>query len=439
MTEVDASPLAVSLLHTLLDRYERSAAFQSASATQRRIQVKLTDREIAGYLSGGMDADDRRTLHETLKHWAGTGIVLLRWAPYEEGNLLERVMLAWDGIQRAYVLLGRVPRAERLEQVAQRLLEWEPRLRLPWMQRWLADVRDSMAARKAIPRLLLPEDAQEQVLLLQSLAGLVDKGDEVLPMRLFSKRYLRLSKAFEERVRSRFVRLLREYGSTAGERDLADLAEEDSVVLAEVGIQEAHEVVEFCGPLILRSQGGGADLDCGLFPLGLGLDTHALAALDVVEVAARRVLSIENKTNYHHYILHERRMDELVIYLGGFPSPGKRRFLARMALAVDGQGRERREGNEGRTPVEWLHWGDLDYGGILIAQTLAESVWPHVQPWRMEPERLVEFAHYIEPFSPAYRVRLESLLDRSAFGVWHPLVQKLLEVGATLEQEAFLV
>ena len=444
----DASPLAVALLGDLLDRYERSAAFQSAAEQHRRIQVKLTDREIAGYQSGGMDADDRSALHETLKRWAGAGIVALRWAPYEEGNLLERVLLEWKGIPDAYGLLGRMPRADRLEQVEELLREWEPRLQFPWMQRWLADVRESMAERRAIPRRLLPEDAQEQGLLLQSLTGLVDKGDEALPVRLFSKRYLRGSKVFEQRVRSRFVRLLREYAAGTDGRDWADIAEEDGVVLAEAGILEAHEVVEFCGPLVLRAR-DGATLDCGRFPLGLGLDTHALAELEVVEVGAARVLSIENKTNYHQYVLHERRPDELVVYLGGFPSPAKRRFLARMARAVDGRGAGGVEGRErevergdlaaGRSSVEWLHWGDIDYGGILIAQTLADGVWPQVRPWRMEPDRLEEFAQYLEPYSPGYRARLEALLGRPGLEGWRPLVEKLLEVGATLEQEAFLV
>ncbi|MFQ9412275.1 MAG: Wadjet anti-phage system protein JetD domain-containing protein [Evtepia gabavorous] len=41
----------------------------------------------------------------------------------------------------------------------------------------------------------------------------------------------------------------------------------------------------------------------------------------------RRIIFIENKTNYDEFILSELRPDELAVYHGGFFSPQKRKFL----------------------------------------------------------------------------------------------------------------
>lgn len=425
---------ANAILHKLLDQYEGSVAFRRDDRTTRRIQIRMTDRDVPGYVSGGMGSDERRALHETMAAWSTRGVVELEWAPYEEGNLLARAFLQWSGIPAAYRLLQRVPKADELAEIQSDLVTFVPQLTAPWMQTWLKDVQSWLEERKGLPKHLLPETPNQRLLLLQSLAGLALKEDETMPMRLFSKRYLKSSKAFEQHVRSRIVRLLRQYGlPTWSETGVGGLVEDDAALLAEAGIQTAYEDVNFCGPLVLQSATYGEPVDCECFPTGLALDTEALARMDIAHIPVRRMLSIENKTNYHHYIRHERQPDELVVYLGGFPSPGKRRFLARLLDAA----RDPRRGVGERVLLH--HWGDLDYGGILIAETLAGTVWPDVQPWRMEPERLTEFAAFVEPFDEVYRAKLAALLEREQYASWKPLIRKLLEVGGTLEQEAFLV
>lgn len=86
-----------------------------------------------------------------------------------------------------------------------------------------------------------------------------------------------------------------------------------------------------------------------------------------------------------------------MIYLGGFPSPGKRRFLRKLAEFQQVKVAEIKQAS----PV-FHHWGDLDYGGILIFQTLRDSVWPDVHPWRMEPHWVDDFIQFIKPFDEEY-------------------------------------
>lgn len=458
--EAQTSAEAQKLLHLILDRYESSKAFTSGEETARRVQVSVTDHVVSGYVSGGMDPDVRRAFHKTLEQWAAQGVIRLEWVRFEVGNLLRRVVLEWDGIERAYAILGRTPKRDELAAVREELMDFRRRLSHDWMQRWLDEVLLTMDERKTLPHTLIPTEAEKRDWLLQTLAGVVDKGDEELPMRLFSKRYLGSSKLFEQQVRTRLTTLLRRYyrpfgqpflqaddsgydpgyregrghanglESKTADMELAAGALEDEQLLAEIGIELTHEDVAFCGPIRFRIEGAD-ELNLTRFPTGIALDTEVLRRLEITHLPVARILSIENKANYRYYIRNERQAGELVVYLGGFHSPGKRLFLRRLRDFV-------RVANPGSTT--FYHWSDLDYGGILITQSLRETVWPDVKAWRMEPVWLQTYAGFVEPFpNDAYRRRLEGLLANHRYDSFHPLIKELLRVQGTLEQEAFLV
>lgn len=70
------------------------------------------------------------------------------------------------------------------------------------------------------------------------------------------------------------------------------------------------------------------------------------------------MITIENKANYESM---EYSGDTLYIYCHGFFSPKERRFLRRA---------EELAGPE----TEFLHWSDMDYGGIRIFRFMKEKV-----------------------------------------------------------------
>lgn len=435
------SALAGAILSRLLDKYEESAAFRGQGMVEdgdeqhdgatgpdaaerivpiRRAQVRMTDAIIPRYVSGGMDPDERKALHGTLQRWADGGVVALKWVKHEAGNMLDRVYLQPAGTGDAYALLGRTPKAEDLERIAAELTWWRSRLSADWMQRWLDDIEAVLRTDRRLSTSLIFAEDDKRTLLLQALQGLVVKGDEELSVRLFSTRYLKSSKVFEVHIKRRLVGLLRRYVAES-----SATTEED--VLAGVGVVTSPEDISFCGPI--RFSLGHGVVDGAQFPGGLSLDVASVRRLEMVDMPVRRVLTIENKANYRHYVAGDIQADELVVYLGGFHSPGKRLFLRQVREAVTQQG----------ASVAFHHWGDLDYGGILILQSLREAVLPELMPWRMEPEWLVKLQAYVEPFDDAYREKLALLLRDRRYELHWALVDKLLEIGGTLEQEAFLV
>ena len=118
-------------------------------------------------------------------------------------------------------------------------------------------------------------------------------------------------------------------------------------------------------------------------------------------------------------------LDESVwlVCIGGFAGSAKRRLLQKLAEYL-GQS------------FAYLHWGDLDYGGLQIFQHLRQTCLPQVRPALMDADTYREFVSSGESFDDSYRRKLERLREQDGFGEFHDLLDAMLLQGKTLEQEA---
>ncbi|QQE80529.1 Wadjet anti-phage system protein JetD domain-containing protein [Alicyclobacillus sp. SO9] len=461
--------LARRVLSRLLDKYESSEAFRKGKPTQTRIQLKLTDSIVAGYVTGRLDPDDREALHESLRTMAERRLIALKWVKFEQGNILERVYLKWERIGAAYEYLSRVPQREKLAEFTTEMEEWLKRLlnaglpeRWYFLSNWVDDILSFVRQRGRIPSSLIPEEDHSRTLLLRALVGLVRKRDTSVPVRLFSKQQLGNSKIFEKQVQSSVVRLMRRYWSVVHPLEF-EAPDDDATLLRELGIESGHEDITFCGPIrfqYITSEGTATagEIDAAVFPYGLAVDASDVHRIQITEASISRILTIENKANYRAYVRDSREPGEFVIYLGGFASPAQRAFLRLLRSFLRAPTADERVSNTSgqvsrvlpensastselnrRPRVALYHWGDLDYGGILILQNLRNSCWPEAQPWRMEPRLLDDYIEYAEQIDEPYRAKLRRLLDSDGYLWAHPLVQRILLRGATLEQEALLL
>ncbi|MCL6443566.1 MAG: DUF2220 domain-containing protein, partial [Alicyclobacillus sp.] len=372
---MDGGFFARRVLEDLVDKYEDSEAFRKGEPSKRRIQVKLTNALVPGYTDGSLDPEIRHGFHRSLTRMADDGLIELKWVQFEEGNILDRVYLVWEALDKAYLYLGRTSRRDELQGFVTDMEHWLHALLdggLPadfqWVRAWVGEAIDTATSRGRIPSNLVPVDADTRKLLQRAIAGLVRKGEKTLPIRLFSKQYLGHSKLFEQQVQAHLIRLVRRYWPVH-HASQPDLPEDDAVLLRELGIEAGHDDIAFCGPICFRYDDQPGDIDASVFPFGLAVDASDVHRIHVTKMAVSRILTIENKANYRTYVRHERSSDELVIYLGGFASPAQRAFL-RLFRDVCFEA--------AHTPL--YHWGDLDYGGILILHHLRQTCWPEAQP-----------------------------------------------------------
>ena len=105
------SPLAKTILATLLDRFEQPTR-------QQVVRVRLNKRQHPAYYDE-RDGTPRLVANKSLQHLEQQGLVQLHWVKWEEGNWLKAVdLLDADAL---YALLGRMPRNKQ-EAVLRELL-----------------------------------------------------------------------------------------------------------------------------------------------------------------------------------------------------------------------------------------------------------------------------------------------------------------------------
>jgi len=202
----------------------------------------------------------------------------------------------------------------------------------------------------------------------------------------------------------------------------AEMEEEE--ILAEVGLVRAASEVLVCGTLRIKLKGRMADLNPFCYGVSLGAET--IDEMEIYQCACRRVISVENKAVFRDLVRTGKDDSTLLLCLGGFAGPVKRRFLNKL------------HGFLGDS-VKYYHWGDLDFGGMQIFCHLRRTCLPGLQPLLMDVSTYESFARLAEPFDEQYGEKLRSLLSKEEFTCFHELINVMLKYGCVLEQEAIPV
>lgn len=232
--------------------------------------------------------------------------------------------------------------------------------------------------------------------------------------RQFSSEVLHDSKMFEKKYQDKVVNVLEKYSYLSEEGMTAD------DILRVHGIKTYSQTLEWKGPLVYRI-GDGNPIDSSVNVLGTVINAQTLEQAAPVETGGiRRVLLIENKANYESM---DYRNDTLYIYCHGFFSPKELKFL-RTLTEIAGDN------------TEYLHWGDMDLGGIRIFLYNQRRLFPKLEPYRMEVE---DYKTALKGGGglPLKKEKREKLCKLEA-GLLENLKKVILENGMEIEQENLL-
>ena len=81
----------------------------------------------------------------------------------------------------------------------------------------------------------------------------------------------------------------------------------------------------------------------------------------------KKIMTIENKANYESMQYDE---NTLYIFCHGYFTPKEVYFLKKLSLIVSKE-------------CEFLHWGDMDFGGISIFLFIKDRIFEKLMPYRM--------------------------------------------------------
>lgn len=401
------------LLNTLLDKYENSTHFFGTSRVNRRVAFPFNRSTIPVYFAGDQPRD-KHAIHQAVAELQTARILDAEWQRGEKGNLLKKITLNLQNIEAAYRVAGRLPKADRLAEQLFLIGNTAAKIRTPWILETLESAQNAIRTTRTIPA-PFPTETEQLELFLKVLSGLDDKEEGELSERIFSIRYLGHSKLFAGKTRSALITLVRRRFSDP------DLSDED--ILAELGIVRTSTELLIAGPLTLTIDERATDL----MPLTFGavIDTSQVNRIRFAGLQADIILLIENKTNFHELVRKGLSKHIILIYLGGFPGPGKRQLLAALSQQT-------------RTTTQIFHWGDIDWGGFRIHRLLKETVFPNIRPLFMDQDTLLSYRHMADTLHPSYVKRLEKLLSDDRCNEFHPVIQTMLAHNLRLEQEALL-
>ncbi|WP_041138670.1 Wadjet anti-phage system protein JetD domain-containing protein [Beduini massiliensis] len=231
-------------------------------------------------------------------------------------------------------------------------------------------------------------------------------------MRVFSKECYNDSKFFEKEVKSTIVSYIKKY--YLDEYSAFD----ESQILNSVGINKGTLELIFKGAIIIELQ--GEKIDLSFFEDGIPILNRTLKKITktIMKDSIKRVISIENKTNFL-----EATYDEsiLYIYTHGFPTHIELSFIN--TILSD------------NPDVEMYHFSDIDLGGFKIFEYLQRNLNCSLIPKQMAIEQLIEYYDYCESIDENYIKKLKKL----DIPVFKDVIEYMIKNKVRLEQEALLI
>lgn len=322
------------LLTKLLNHWQRNPNVDQTA------RLPITTTRAPVYFNTAL-AEEKEALHSGLQEAEDAGAVKLEWGKRFESHLLKRITLV-DGVKLARYLA--IPLAAQQAADARSELVGEVSGREAWIGEFVESLLKLWRCNKPVAG-IQPGDITTARLLVNALEAVSAGRHRNLDLRTFSVREFADSKAMEG-ILSRFAMVWKRYHPS-------DLSNEELFDM--LGLVKFPLPLLLRGPIILRLL--GRELDCGNILPYVGLPPQSILGLHDRK-NLEFVLTIENLASFNRYTA-EVADNGLIIYTGGFPSPGLANFLQLIDRSLS-------------PSVPFFHWGDIDEGGLKIFAYIQE-------------------------------------------------------------------
>lgn len=401
------------ILNKLLDKFEKSKSY--LQDTNRRIMLKV--ESIKQY--NIQNYEEKMLFHEVVKDLKNKGIIDFKWVKFEEENIMEEIWLIKEKVDKAYEEVKRKNPKQSYTEILKLLNSVD--FRQEWIQRFCDDMKEYMQKFQKENTLLPKEKARDIIKALQEIDKMqsLDKTATVLK-RIFSIRCYNNSKYFEREIEKNLVRIVKKYYTN---EDLNITELNDDELLAQIGIVRYPEILEFCGNM--KCVLNGEELTFSDATLGSYINSYTVLNIDKVQlIDVKKVIFIENKTNYINYI-ENKKNDEFVIYHGGVYSPIKGEFFSKIYKAVKGK-------------AQFYHWSDIDIGGFNIFTRLKNNIIEELIPFKMDVSTLIKYKDSWQNFNEDYKNRLQKLRSLDRYECFFDVIDFMLKNNVRLEQESII-
>ncbi|SFK16914.1 Wadjet anti-phage system protein JetD domain-containing protein [Bradyrhizobium sp. Gha] len=350
MTNVRTADVGTEFLERLLERSERNPDRSRPASAALEYDRLPTAQQVIRF-------------HDQMASATRFGAVEVQWGRRDRSHLIERVRVRDPELLARH--LGRPTAPATAQRLRDELLPIAANGE-PWVVGLLEEMTAKWARSEAAYRLTAsqPDTAKEFFTLLASISRQEARG---LDARTFSQKATKDTKAFDRHA-SRIAGVL---AARIGQPGAAP-----DVVWAHIGLERFGHPVHLKGPLAV--EGACCRLIDGRAKPFVSIHPEMLPQLSILE-RPTAVLTIENYASFNRQV-REIEDDGLVVYIGGFPGAGVIELLTNVLNALPAD-------------VPFLHWGDVDAGGVRIFRYLEESLPRGPLPHLMTKELAEQSGH----------------------------------------------
>lgn len=407
------------MLNLLLDKYERSGHCLPGKASNRRIMLDMAKGDYPGYRENDPCTADINRAVEALE---SEGLVSASWRRGYENWLYGKVCLNLGNLNNAHRKAGRKPLPRLADSMSNIVNLALSQMQTAWKIMFLSDEAERLKSNYRTSR-LLPKDISQVEAIIKVLLY-TEHGPEL--MRVISANCFRDSKYLELNIKSQLVSIAKVYEpELIAYRASGDELLTQNVVLQQLGILTHPEIFEFCGNVRLMFP--EEEISAEAFASGFCFQSENLRNLIGLEMPQiRKLMFVENRTNYRHLVMQGAPEDTLLICHGGFYSPVKRKFFSMLSDGL-------------QSYADAFFWGDIDLGGFLMFTRLKKSFFPKLIPWKMDLEDFITYKDCGVIRTETYLDLLRKKLHEEQFDpCFFQVASAILEAGVTVEQEAML-
>lgn len=382
------------ILNELLDKYEHSKLSKEGSRRNLNISIKSNNPILKDYWSeeSYLHKDQINMILDDLQK---KKFIFIR---HDKNKELDFIDLNVDSVSKIYVFLKRISPEEKRSELLEFMSSFRSKNQV--VESFIKNMIARLRSYKSIQAYI--DDLDSLKLYIKAIEEMAQLEEDTLK-RNFSKKVFNDSKLFE-RIENKVLKIVREFSDY-------DIEDNDEL-LSLFHIVKTPTFVYLKGGLIINVKNQMIDLS--VYGHELALSSSALADLEIIEVAVKKVITIENLTTFVSF----NNPDYVAIYLGGFHNSVKRELLNKIS---------KYDAN-----IEFYHFGDIDAGGLYIFEDLVAKTGIQFTPYLMDIMTLERYKLFWMKLTQNDKKRLEKLND----GRFSQLVQFMVKNNCKLEQEA---
>lgn len=389
------------ILSDLLDKYEKSSLYKGENTRDIKIALKFTKDTLGDYFNE-YRPEYKKEINEQCQSLKEKDYIEVLWKRFQEGHIIERVVLNVDSVDKIYIELNRTQK-KSFEAEAVETFKCYCELD-NWLGSFAREMKYRIEAGASIKRYLDIEDHKSIKDIMFALSRIIVQDKEI-PRRVFSIQLFNDSKKLE-RIEPKLTRIMIDFGGFSSDMD---------------GLSQAN-IIKNPGYVYLKGSGvfrcNGERLDLKLLNGEIGLSSSIIENLEVDTIKANRIVTIENLTTFHTYTPD----NELIIYLGGYHNEVRRKMLIKIYKAAE--------------DIPFYHWGDIDLGGFRIFNHLKKKTGIPFKSMFMDRETLIRFRDSTMRIGDErYLEGLRKLLEDKDYKEFWDVVRYMLEEKVRLEQE----